>query len=213
MAMISGTHTYFQWLIAFALTALTIDLSNMDNTMVYCSLVTSRTNGIMSITTRILAIGELAAISCYFALLFINKRRKHRLITANLSEKYQVTENIRAIQLLIPTVVAHALVFIPALCFYGVYMMLDTNIDTLNFPLIIESTSWSPIYSVVLPLVLFWRNRALRFALRKTAKLDSLDDYREDEPANFEQEAHFKALASFWASAREQNQTAKKNDT
>lgn len=179
--------------------------------MTYCYLGTNRTADKMSLASQILVVSELLAICCCFALLFINKRRKSRLTTASLTEKYQVDENIRAIQLLIPTALTHAIIFIPPLCFYSVHRLI-TNTDKLDYPLIFESTLSAPVYGVVLPVVLFWRNRSLRNALRRKLNLNSVHESQVSEHSRIEQDAHFATLNILWAQALQRNQIVQQKE-
>jgi hypothetical protein len=160
-----------------------------------------------SVSLSFLTCIELLALLCFFALLIWNKRRKLRLITSSLTQKYQVDENVRAIELMLPMIITHAICFIPPLLFFTLFMKY-VHIDPASYPLFDEAFNWCPIYCVLLPMVLFWHHSALRTNLRRLFCLKSIAHFtqrRGNSVAVAEQNFHFEVLNRAWKSTSDRS--------
>uniref|UniRef100_A0A914WX19 G-protein coupled receptors family 1 profile domain-containing protein n=1 Tax=Plectus sambesii TaxID=2011161 RepID=A0A914WX19_9BILA len=196
----------FQWTTTLLLNSAILFDVDWDGPVTYCAIASINTTQRTGLTMALFIVIEVIAFSCFYGLLLYNKRRKTQLITATLTEKYQIDENIRAIKLMIPMILTHTVCFLPPLCLFAVYLIDSKPSNPLTVPTFEELTNWTPIYCASLPLVLFWRHRALRINLlsiltrNSVRPLNSVTSHRETE-----QQLHFTALNNSWASALELN--------
>jgi hypothetical protein len=196
---------FFQWFIAIVSNAYFFSEGNFEEMTSYCVISNdSKMNVPASILVCTLILVEILALGCFFALLKWNKRRKLRLVTCSLTQKYQVDENVRAIELMLPMIITHAVIFIPPLIFFALLFEYVIESNPVSAPIFEEAFNWCPIYCVLLPVVLFWRNPALRTNLRKIFHRKSVDNVEQRmvnaTTAVAEQNLHFEALKRSWES-------------
>ena len=99
-------------------------------------------------------------------------------------------------------VLTHFLFFFLPLCFFAIYPAVKMNLDPRNYPFLMETMSWQPIYCFLLPILLFLRRKELR--RRQQSVITSIcvtqgDDVElRSDGRTLEQVRHFEMLKELW---------------
>ncbi|VDM50539.1 unnamed protein product [Toxocara canis] len=122
------TLVLFQWLIALGLTVFVVGIRLSPGHVLYCSIYISHPrSAIYSIT--MISVMETVALLLSFVLLKINQRKRVSEFINNslhsLTERYQLQENIRMMQILIPTMTVHAVLSILCLIALFIFAFFD----------------------------------------------------------------------------------------
>jgi hypothetical protein len=133
--------------------------------------------------------------------LYSNRRlKKANQRDVSFTERYQIDENIRAILLMIPMVLTHFLCFIPTLFGVPIYLKINPGAQPKDFTTISTLLNTAQFYTVLLPLLLFWRHKVLRNNLRKAMELECsiLPEQPRSDGRTHEQVRHFEVLEQMW---------------
>ncbi|TKR93072.1 hypothetical protein L596_007600 [Steinernema carpocapsae] len=126
-----------------------------------CTVSSTKTNSLFQILTTCLALVEIFTIVLLCSLFFINKylryKADHTLTAPNkLGHKFQLMENIKAIRLLIPINVVHFLCFAGTMIAQPLNNALSYNLSPRDYSVRIETLNFIPIYSMLMPIVLWY---------------------------------------------------------
>jgi hypothetical protein len=174
----------------------------MSDLKPYMTIASSKTSGTTSNLMFSFAVVEVISFSIFCGLLWYNRRKKIHLDTsAALTEKYQINENIRATQLMIPMILTHFCYFMPSLIIFPIYLKVNSNVATKDYSIFLETFNTYPLYCVCLPVVLFWRPKVLRQNLRKA--LLGVNEIAPDAPPDILLTSHFEMLKEMWKGPNE----------
>uniref|UniRef100_A0A914W1Q2 Uncharacterized protein n=1 Tax=Plectus sambesii TaxID=2011161 RepID=A0A914W1Q2_9BILA len=118
-----------------------------------------------------LLVCEILALGMFLFARF-DSDRKNRLFAANradhsLTERYQLQENIRTTNLMVPTVACHVLFSAGGLIALVAYISHNRD-DTINFPIAMETIELTtPLYAVLYPIVNIVLNKKYRRDIRR----------------------------------------------
>jgi hypothetical protein len=86
-----------------------------------------------------------------------------------------VHENIRALQLMIPMILTHAVCFLPSTALFSIYFYVNADrLDQVHHEVFEETFNWFPLYCALLPIVLFWKHREMRTDLWKVLSMNKV---------------------------------------
>uniref|UniRef100_A0A914WT04 G protein-coupled receptor n=1 Tax=Plectus sambesii TaxID=2011161 RepID=A0A914WT04_9BILA len=196
-----------QWTIVFVAMIILIFNSYTNSSgerKLACLLTTQNSTKVASLMMLTMAIAEIASLATFYSLLHLNQRKRLAAGCSTLTEKYQIDENIRCTKLMIPIVWTHFLLLFPPMCSFAVYAEIDDRIDRRTFAILIAASDWTPWYCLMLPIVIFWRQKSLRVALRRKLQEMGLNTVNplESQTDRFAQEQarHFDLLNTMWNS-------------
>uniref|UniRef100_A0A914WJS8 G-protein coupled receptors family 1 profile domain-containing protein n=1 Tax=Plectus sambesii TaxID=2011161 RepID=A0A914WJS8_9BILA len=189
-----------QWFLPVSSVCFIVLNADWSEMKVPVTMTSARTTAIISNMNTSMAIVELVSLGILFGLLRYNAKKRKELQEASLTEKYQVDENLRSIRLMIPMVITHFCCFMPSLVAFPLYYAIDPSADPRQYAIFLETFGTTILYSVLLPIVLFWRHKILRETLRKSMGIfDHIEpqELRADGRTR-EQMRHFQLLSSVW---------------
>uniref|UniRef100_A0A914XDY1 Uncharacterized protein n=1 Tax=Plectus sambesii TaxID=2011161 RepID=A0A914XDY1_9BILA len=196
MSVIGKLLTAAQWLMASLWMGISLSGADFDDFKAYPTISSSKTSSKISTLLFILAGVEITAFCIILGLLWYNCRKSRQIGGASLTEKYQISENIRTTKLMIPMVLTHFCFFMPTLIGLPVYMkFIDPTVDQRYYTVYMESINCSPFYCISLPIVLFWRRKVLRQNLQKVIGVNVISF---DAPRNQHHLRHFALLKDVW---------------
>jgi hypothetical protein len=171
----------------------------------YATVTSTKTTAMFSNLMTVLAVIEVLVLASFYGMLWYNGRRKLKLKSASLTEKYQIDENIRATRLMIPMVWTHFCCFLPTLISFPIYAAINRSLDPRSFPVFLETFNLVPFYSIVLPVVLFWKHQALRRSLRNSFDMNRVfPSAPRSDGRTHEQAQHFELLQQIWLAKERQ---------
>uniref|UniRef100_A0A1I7ZUZ6 G protein-coupled receptor n=1 Tax=Steinernema glaseri TaxID=37863 RepID=A0A1I7ZUZ6_9BILA len=163
---------------------------------VSCSLVNGKTESRFLILMSSMAALEIFTVLWLGVLYLANnvhlKMMKSELSRHKLTEKYQICENMRAIAHVFPIIVTHFVFFCATLVAQPINTYLHAHQSAYEFHVQIETLNFLPFYALVLPIVLFLRNRwdAIEGALGRVLvrlRLKNVDGEADDGQIYFQQ--------------------------
>ncbi|VDO45991.1 unnamed protein product [Onchocerca flexuosa] len=115
-----------------------------------------------------IGLGNFLVLVSDFDLFGSEKVRFHRIkIHVNLSQRYQITENINSIQILSPMIAFHSLL----VAFYmgALFLPFAVNLkfSQKQFAIYLESVQQTPIYALTLPIAIVWTEKYVRKTTQK----------------------------------------------
>ncbi|GMS99795.1 hypothetical protein PENTCL1PPCAC_21970, partial [Pristionchus entomophagus] len=115
---------------------------------------------------------EIVCLVIFCCQLRVNRRRLSRDYCGGLSEKYQITENVRALKLLVPVVISHiSLTVLTAASFY-IFTFIDMEAHTKAITE--ESLGFLHLHAVIVPVFMLLRHWRKERLLQKTSRLNRL---------------------------------------
>ncbi|EYB80987.1 hypothetical protein Y032_0395g648 [Ancylostoma ceylanicum] len=140
---------------AFLLSWFKIRLFNMGQRTVYCSSVTAETYTDVLITHSLLLM-LLTITVIIFGFIFLQNRRVTKRVARNVSEKYQATENIRALRMLAPLLIFHFICYPLYFTVSIITQSIRHLVGTLYFRVIFSAVYCPSYYCVLSPLILLY---------------------------------------------------------
>jgi hypothetical protein len=143
---------------------------------------------------------------CYI-LLYLNRRKKRQLLSASISEKYQVDENIRVVLLMLSIVWCHLICYTIPLAVTGIYLLYESNTNTVAFELLTDGSDMVLIYPILLSILLFILYKRDNIRRLRTIGISQSTNHHNPQMVT-EQSAHFVALRSLWENDVQQHQSS-----
>ncbi|KAF8368140.1 hypothetical protein PRIPAC_85969 [Pristionchus pacificus] len=115
---------------------------------------------------------EMMCLIIFCCLLKINQRRLSSNYFGGLSVKYQITENVRALKLLVPVVISHITLTVLVAVSFSVYAVLTMAPHTRAIAE--ESLGFLHLHAVIVPVFMFVRHRRKWKQVAKTCRINRL---------------------------------------
>lgn len=145
-----------------------LDMSSMKFTS---RIASSANSTFLTVTGLLSALIDVLSLSIFVILLVYNRRLKLYSFAATMSEKYQIDENIRAIELMLPLVITNFVCYFPSSIGVPVYLWLHPNPDQASLQLITDICDFVIYYPTLLSIVLF-----IQFFYRRYRERQIFDD-------------------------------------
>lgn len=159
----------FQWMISLVLTSLYVWMRHLPGHVHYCSVYVSKPESALhSIIT--ICVVEICALILFLALLHINKRKRVTEFLNNslhsLTERYQLQENIRMMQILIPTITVQVVLSVSCFLALILFALFSSSIDSESVVSLAPFSEFIllfiAMYGALFPIVATMRNVQLR---------------------------------------------------
>ncbi|GMR52671.1 hypothetical protein PMAYCL1PPCAC_22866 [Pristionchus mayeri] len=161
-----------QFLLATSITLGAIAMYDFSETRAHCFIVTrgaEKYHRPLAATSFIL---EMLCLIIFCCMLHINKRRLKRNYFGGLSEKYQITENVRALKLLVPVVISHITLTTLVAVSFSIYAVID--MDPPTRAVAEESLGFLHLHAVIVPVFMFVRHRRKAKRVEKSSRINRL---------------------------------------
>uniref|UniRef100_A0A915BX24 G-protein coupled receptors family 1 profile domain-containing protein n=2 Tax=Parascaris univalens TaxID=6257 RepID=A0A915BX24_PARUN len=112
-------------------------------------------------------------------LLCINKRSRKNEIHANLSHRYQMSENIASIRTLLPLLFFHSTMYAIFIAAILIYFLTQQKWSHKGYAILLESVQLTPVYALLLPVMLRYTQR--RVQKRQMETLNSAIGFTKKE--------------------------------
>lgn len=132
------------------------------------TVTSNKTTSVVSDVVKLMAAIELTTFCVLFVLMHYSVKEKAAIYASSLTEKYQVAENVRSISLVLAMVITHFYCFMPAPVAFPIYYWIDAEVHLNDYVIFVESFGTTILYSVLLPIVLFWRHKRLHANIRQS---------------------------------------------
>lgn len=191
-----------QWICALLLLCVAIIPLDWSEMKLHPSLASTKTSSTLAESLQGLAGVELATILIFIGTLVFNKRKRNKMLSAPLTEKYQVDENIRSLRIIIPIIATHFCCFMPQLVTHSIHLIMiaSSSLNLSEYIISLETYNTNQFYGVLLPIILFWSHKALRqylkTALNGNGAIANETVYINE--AGQEQVLHFAMLRQVW---------------
>ncbi|KAK5986127.1 hypothetical protein GCK32_007709 [Trichostrongylus colubriformis] len=158
---------------------------NMNKLSVYCSSLTSKTLNDVIYVHSFLFVMLIVTMIVFGRLFFLNMKIRSR-IAHDVSEKYQASENLRALRLLSPLLIFH---FIGYPLYFAISIVLLWVKKTLGDPMFrvsFSATYFPSHYCLLSTLILWYFIRKEKIQRGKTAFLSTSSGNRREEDVYFQ---------------------------
>ncbi|VDM37896.1 unnamed protein product [Toxocara canis] len=112
-------------------------------------------------------------------LLCINEKSRRNEVHANLSHRYQMSENIASIRTLLPLLIFHSTVFAVFIAALLTYFVTQPSSSHMIYAVFLESVQLTPVYALLLPAMLSYTQR--RVQKRQIRTLNSAIGFSKKE--------------------------------
>uniref|UniRef100_A0A8R1XNJ3 G-protein coupled receptors family 1 profile domain-containing protein n=1 Tax=Onchocerca volvulus TaxID=6282 RepID=A0A8R1XNJ3_ONCVO len=137
---------------------------------------------ILVIVQSTIGIGGFAYLASDFELFDSEKRFRRNKIHANLSQRYQIMENINSIRILLPMIAFYSV--LAAFYMGALFLPFAVNLkfSDQQFAVYLESVQQIPIYALTLPTAIVWTEKHVRKTNQKNRQ--KAIDLKGNEAAN-----------------------------
>ncbi|GMT26547.1 hypothetical protein PFISCL1PPCAC_17844 [Pristionchus fissidentatus] len=145
---------------------------DFTETRAHCFVVTRRGEKYHRPLAVSLLILEIVSLVIFHRLLRLNQRRLQADTHYGLSERYQITENVRALKLLVPVVISHISLSVIVASVFSIFSSI--HLEPHTRAIAEESLGFLHAHCVIVPLFMFIRHRRKEEKDEQTSRVNHL---------------------------------------